>query len=63
MIQTSKEVINEISKILDAVPSKGYESMTEDQLTMSALYASTASKLKPRGSNFTPPKKKRKKNK
>jgi hypothetical protein len=40
---------------------KSYESMTEDQLTTSALYASSASKLKPRGSNFTLPKKKRKK--
>ena len=39
---------------------KSYESMTEDQLTTSALYASSASKLKPRGSNLTPPKKKRK---
>jgi hypothetical protein len=35
--------------------------MNDEQLTVAALYASTASKLKPRGSNLTPPKKKRKK--
>ena len=61
MKETSKEEIDALCKILDAVPGKGYDSITEDQLTMSALYASTASRLKPRGSNFIPPKKKRKK--
>lgn len=32
-----------------------------DELTMALMYSEAVSKLKPRGSNFTPPKKKRKK--
>ena len=38
-----------------------FNKLDESQAMMAALYASIESKLKPRGSNFTPPKKKRKK--
>lgn len=37
------------------------EPMTNEQAVFGAMYASMASRLKKRGSNFTPPKKKRKK--
>ena len=39
-----------------------FNKLDESQAMMAALYTSIESKLKPKGSNFTPPKKKRKKN-
>lgn len=40
-----------------------FNKLDEQNILASALYASIASKLKPKGSNYTPPKKKRKKKK
>lgn len=37
------------------------EQMSEDKMMFSAMYGSMAARLKPKGSNYTPPKKKRKK--
>ena len=37
--------------------------LEKDKAMLAALYAAIESKLKPRGSNYTPPKKKRKKKK
>lgn len=41
--------------------TEGKQKEVEANLIPSALYASTVYKLKPRGSNYTAPKKKRKK--
>jgi hypothetical protein len=38
-----------------------FNKLNESTLAMSAMYAAVESKLKPRGTNLTPPKKKRKK--
>jgi hypothetical protein len=38
-----------------------FNKVDEYTLSMSAMYAAVESKLKPRGTNLTPPKKKRKK--
>jgi len=38
-----------------------FNKVDESTLAMSALYAAVESKLKPKGTNLTPPKKKRKK--
>jgi len=38
-----------------------FNKVDEPTLAMSAMYAAVESKLKPRGTNLTPPKKKRKK--
>lgn len=35
-------------------------SITENKLSIAAMYSATVSKLKSKGSNYTPPKKKRK---
>lgn len=40
-----------------------FNSLDESQALQAALYSSLMEKLKPRGSNYTPPKKKRKKRK
>lgn len=37
------------------------EQMNSEQMMFSAMYGSMAARLKPKGSNYTPPKKKRKK--
>jgi hypothetical protein len=41
--------------------SEQFNKLDESTLAMSAMYAAVESKLKPRGTNLTPPKKKRKK--
>ena len=38
-----------------------FNKVDEQNIMLSSMYAATASKLKPKGSNYTPPKKKRKK--
>lgn len=38
-----------------------FNKVDEQNLMLSALYTATTYKLKPKGSNYTPPKKKRKK--
>ena len=38
-----------------------FNKLDESTLAMSAMYVAVESKLKPRGTNLTPPKKKRKK--
>ena len=40
---------------------EAFKAMNESQLTLATMYELTSSKLKPKGSNYTPPKKKRKK--
>ena len=55
-----------MKKVAVVEDPKGYHefqklNLNDDQAAMAALYTAIESKLKPRGSNFTPPKKKRKK--
>lgn len=38
-----------------------FNKVDEQNIMLSAMYAATTYKLKPKGSNYTPPKKKRKK--
>ena len=40
---------------------EAFNSVNEDKLAFATMYAAVASKLKSKGSNYTPPKKKRKK--
>lgn len=38
-----------------------FNKLDAQNIMLSSMYSATASKLKPKGSNYTPPKKKRKK--
>lgn len=40
---------------------EAFNSVNESKIFLAAMYSATASKLKSKGSNYTPPKKKRKK--
>jgi hypothetical protein len=40
---------------------EAFNAMNEDKLALATMYTAVASKLKKKGSNYTPPKKKRKK--
>lgn len=45
----------------DCIRPEDLEPITNEQIILSAIYASMTSRLKKKGSNYTPPKKKRKK--